>query len=477
MKKKNSFSRRTKAIAGMLSLIVIALSLFAAPIAAALCFTLPLMANMKAKGIKMDEHQEKFFTELESAINSEMAKYIGQFASQKNLEDKLDAFKKEHGKGLSEEKAKELDDMIASVKQHAQELQKLKDNGMKAEEGGAILKALQEKKDAIKTFLQNKSGSITIEVKTGGASQAATDIATHTLGDRAPGIGQLPVRPPFMEDLFPVVNTSSEYIKYLDQETVVRDAQNVASSAASTHTTKLTWKERSIQITKVRDMIDVPIDMMEDYDFVEGEIRNLIDTSVQLKVDNGLLKDDGVHPNLHSVDEVASEFNAANTLGGTIEAWTGKVQAPNFFDLAVAMCSQIIALGKEGSFMPNTILVNTIDKYQNMLIKDKNDNYLLPPFVVRVDNKEYTVDGMRVRSNPNVDPNSMFVFDSTKATLYNRKGIAIELSYENKTNFETETVTIKAYRRMNLLIRNVNANAFMKCSDVDAALTAISAAV
>jgi hypothetical protein len=470
--KKQPFSRGIRMIAGLFLLALVSL---AGPLAMALCFTIPLVANIKAKGIKMDEHQEKFFTEIENAINTEMAKYLGQFASQKNLEDKLDAFKKEHGTGLTTEKAKELDDMIQSVKSHAAELQKLKDNGMKSEQGGAILKALQEKSDAIKTFIAERKGAIKIEVKS-GASQAASDIATHTIGDRAPGIGQQPVRAPFMEDLFPVVNTTKEYIKYLDQETVVRDAKNVASAAASTHTTKLTWKERSIQIAAVRDLINVPIDMIEDYDFVEGEVRNLIDSSVQLKIDNDLLKGDGVHPNLHSVDEIASEFDATNTLGGTIEAWTGKVQAPNFFDLAVAMASQIIAMGKENAFMPNVILVNTIDKFQNMLIKDANDNYIMPPFVVRQNNKEYTVDGMVVRSNPNVDPNSMYVFDSTKATLYNRKGVTVEMSYENATNFETETVTLKAYRRLNLLIRNVNANAFMKCSDVDAALSAISSA-
>ena len=473
MKKKQPFSKRTARIAAYLSLFVFALMALAGPVAAALCFTIPLVSNIKAKGIKMDENQEKFFTELESAINSEMAKYLGTMATQKNLEDKLEAFKKENGEGLTPERKKELDEMIESVKKHAQALEKLKDNGMKAEQGGAILKALQDNKEKIKSFVAERKGVVKIEVK---ATQAATDIATHTFGDRAPGIGQQPVRPPFMEDLFPVVNTTSEYIKYLDQETVVRDAKNVSSAAASTHNTKLTWKERSIQIAGVRDMINVPIDMMEDYDFVEGEIRNLVNSSVQLKVDNDLLKGDGVHPNLHSVDEVASEFDAANTLGGTIEAWSNKVQAPNFFDLAVAMCSQIIALGKQSAFMPNTILVNTIDKYQNMLIKDGNDNYILPPFVVRVDNKEYTVDGMRVRSNPNVDPNTMYVFDSTKATLYSRKGVTVELSYENSTNFETETVTLKAYRRLNLLIRNVNANAFMKCSDVDAAIIAIKQA-
>jgi hypothetical protein len=417
---------------------------------------------------KLDDGTKAFLTEFETEIN----KSLKEGMTEAEIKAKYDEWIKAHGKGLSDEQMTQFTDMAKALKDQAVLIQQMKDNGiLGGVKVGAISKALEENKDKIKAF-RNKTGpgTLKIEVKAGGADQAATDIATHTIGTRVPGIGQLPVRQPFMRDLFPVVNCNTEFIRYMDQETVVRDAKNVASAAVSTHTTKLTWKERNIQVTAVRDLIDIPIDMLEDYDFVEGELRNLIDTSVALKIDNGLLKGTGVNPELHSVNEVASEFNHANAVG----VWTGKVDDPNFFDLAIAMTSQIIALGQDGSFMPNTILVNTIDKYRNMLIKDDNGQYLLPPFVVRSNNKEYTVDGMVVRSNPNVDANTMYVFDSTKGVIYQRKGIVIEMSYENASNFETEVVTLKGYERLNLLIRNVNVNAFMKCSDVDAALAAIS---
>ncbi|HEX7906237.1 MAG TPA: phage major capsid protein [Chitinophagaceae bacterium] len=442
-------------------------------IATAFLAPLALVQKLKDGGNwdKLDENQQKFMTSLEKEINDAFEKQSKGLLTEEQVKKKYDEWIKEHGKGLSDEQLQQFKDMAQSVKDQATLIQQLKDNGIGGEvKVGAITKALKDNADKIKSFKANKSGKLTIEVKAGGADQAATDIATHTIGTRVPGIGQIPVRKPFMRDLFPVVNCNTEFIRYMDQESVVRDAKNVASAAVSTHTTKLTWKERNIQITAVRDLIDIPIDMLDDYDFVEGELRNLIDSSVALKIDNGLLKGTGVNPELHSVNEVASEFDHANAIG----VWTGKVDDPNFFDLAIAMTSQIIALGQDGSYMPNTILVNTIDKYRSMLIKDDNGQYLLPPFVVRSNNKEYTVDGMVVRSNPNVDTNTMFVFDSTKGTLYQRKGIVIEMSFENATNFETEVVTLKGYERLNLLIRNLNANAFMKCTDVTAALAAIS---
>jgi hypothetical protein len=421
----------------------------------------------EGKWDKLDDGTKAFLTTMETEINESLKTGM----TEAEVKAKYDEWIKTHGQGLTAEQMKQFTDMAQAVKDQAILIQQMKDKGVGTETRvGAITSALKENAEKIKALKQNKHGKLTIEVKAGGADQAATDIATHTIGVRVPGVGQLPVRQPFMRDLFPVVNCNLEFIRYMDQETVVRDAKNVASAAVSTHTTKLTWKERNIQVTAVRDLIDIPIDMLEDYDFVEGELRNLIDTSVALKIDNGLLKGTGVNPELHSVEEVASEFDHANAIG----VWTAAVETPNFFDLAIAMTSQIIALGQDGSYMPNVVLINTIDKYKNMLIKDENGQYLLPPFVVRQNNKEYTIDNMVVRSNPNVDANKMYVFDSTKGTIYQRKGIVIEMSYENATNFETEVVTLKGYERLNLLIRNVNKNAFMKCSDVAAALTAIT---
>lgn len=428
---------------------------------------------------KLDENTKTYVTSLESEINAALTSLKEGILDADAIKKKHDEWMKDYGKGLTDEQQKRFGEMSKAITDQATLIEQLKDSGLSKESKDSLKSKLKENDAKIKEFIKagRGSGKITIEfnAKAGGADQAPTDIATHTIGLRVEGIGQLPVRKPFMRDLFPVVNCNLEYIKYIDQETVVRDAQNVATAAASTHTSKLTWKERSIQITNVRDLVDVPVNMLEDYDFVQGELNNLININVQLKIDNGLLKDDGVHPNLHSVNEVASEFSAANTLGGTITAWSNSVQDPNIFDLVIAMSSQIIALGQDGSYMPNVVLFNTIDRYKSLLIKDANNNYLMPPFVVRLGNKEYSIDGMIVRSNPNVAANSIYVFDSTKGTIYQRKNAIFEMSYENATNFETEVATLKGYERLNLLIRNVNKNAFMKCTDVQTALVALAA--
>lgn len=459
--------------------LILGLSLLGIMGAAAICgkdakkavsyaLIVPMVAQLKKKG-EWDALPDnmKTFIELQDEAHK-------NFIQAEQLSEKMTEFAKaslEKGMLTETEKA-DFKSLVDGYKSVILDLQKIKDSGLKNEKGQNPIKALMDEKDGFyqKFLKEKKAFDQVLDLKTADTA----DIDDHTIGFRVPGIGQLPVRKPFMMDIFPVVTTNLEFIKYIDQESITRNAKNVAGIATSIHTTAVTWKERNIQITKVRDFIYLNIDMLSDYDFVLGELQKLVGSSVTLKVDNGLLLDDGVYPNLHSVDEKASEFDHSNTLGGTIEAWTGKVEKANIFDVAVAMASQIVALGKENNYMPDTILWNTLDKYKSMLVKDDNGQYLLPPFVVKVGNNEWTIDNMKVRTNPNVPANTMYVFDSTKGTIYQNKGIGLEMAYNNKDQFEYEVATMKAYTRLNLLIRNVDANAFMVCSDIAAAITAIT---
>ena len=128
----------------------------------------------------------------------------------------------------------------------------------------ALYNALTEKSDELKKLSESSQKNIRLEIK---AQQDASDITSGTdFADMLPGVGQIATRQTFMRSLFNQRNTNKEYIKYNDQETILRDAKNVAGCAASTHNSKVTWQVRTLQITKVRDYVDVCIDMMDDYE-------------------------------------------------------------------------------------------------------------------------------------------------------------------------------------------------------------------
>ena len=326
----------------------------------------------------------------------------------------------------------------------------------------ALLDALSSKSEDIKELMKSGAGSIKLDIK---ASQGAADITTGLdFATMESGVGQIPTRQPFIRELFMNQSTTSEYVKYNDQETVVRDAKNVAACAASTHNSKITWQVRSIQMKKVRDYVDVCIDMMDDYAFVQGEVVSLVETDVKLRVDKQLLLGSGAGDELNSVDSVASTFAAGS--------YATSVATPVIADLIKVVGCQISDLGQNNAFNANWALLNPVDACLMQLEKDTNGNYLLPSYIT---SDGVQVGAIRVITNNLVPANEMYVGDFTKGTVFARKGLTVDMSFENNDNFERELVTVKAYERLNLRVRNNDANAFMHVPSISAAITAITA--
>jgi hypothetical protein len=326
----------------------------------------------------------------------------------------------------------------------------------------ALLEGLNDRSEELKGMIKSGASKVVLDIK---ANQDASDITNGSdWATMEPGVGQIPTRQPFIRELFQNQNTSSEYVKYNDQETIVRDAKNVAGCAASTHTSKITWQVRTMQISKVRDFVDVCIDMMDDYDFVQGEITNLVSTDVRLRVDEQLLLGTGVYPELNSVDSTASTFAAGS--------YATSVATPVIADLIKVTACQIADAGQNNAYSANWALLNPVDACLMQLEKDANGNYLLPSYIT---SDGVQVGAVRVIANNLVPSNEMYIGDFTKGTVFSRRGMTVEFGFENNDNFEREIVTVKAYERLNLRVRNVDANAFMHVPSISAALTAITA--
>lgn len=440
----------------------------------------------------MKEFKELSESEYEALDFAGKQKYMNDWINhrieeeQKALQPKLDEINTKLEKGAklvdieNEKKALEekLNNVVAELKIQALKLEGIGDTTGKTKGGKGIkdvyAAAVAEK--GITKFKGHKGSfslSMDVELK---ATQGASDIDSGLdFAQMMPGIGKIPHRRRYIKDRIRTIRTNTEYIKYLDQETVVRDAKNVAACGTTTHNTKLTWKVYSVQQQKVRDFVHICIDMMDDYDFVEGEIRNLLDTSLQLKIDNDLLLSDGVAPNPNSIDSVASTFDAA-AVGAS---YFGALEAPTLIDLIVVAGAQIAAFGAENSWVADTCYLNPRDLTLLKLLKDADENYIkgntIAPRIIGNRNGNLVIDGViEVIGNPNVPANEAYIFDSTRAAIIQSKNATIEFSYENRENFETETVTAKGYERLNLWIRNVDANAFMHIDDIAAAIVAIT---
>lgn len=321
--------------------------------------------------------------------------------------------------------------------------------------------------DNLNKALSDKTG---IQFSINKAEQTYGDInAGSDFAQMRAGVIDKPVRAPKIRSLFTSVPVSTEFYKYVEQNTVVRDAQNVAKCAAVTSTTKETLVVNSIETKVVKDMIDFCRAFVSDYPFMMSRINLLINQSLALRVDAQLLLGDGTGENLNSIDSYASEFSAANPACDIALS----IQVANMVDLILGMQTQIIELGQQNSYDPDVVLVNKCDWFKNVeSLKDLNNNYL--DSRVNMVNGTPFIGGMMVMWSPIVAANTVYVFDSMKGEVIDRMSLEIDVAFENKDNWEKEIATLKGLERLNFLVPTNNQNAFMKSSDVATAITAIT---
>ena len=325
-----------------------------------------------------------------------------------------------------------------------------------------------EKKGAeIKSFVAN-GGKVELELKADANYGDLTQ--TGILDQLQSGISDIVKKTPKVAQLFGRIPMVTETYTYLEQTSVVRDAQGVAGCAKNfTSLTKEEIGEQKTNYVKIKDTVDICKDYALDYGFVENRYKTLLNDSIAFKIDTDLLLGTDSTTSTNSIDNVSSEFDSAN-----VDAPIGTTIAnANMADLILGMATQIDVLGKLGFFKANVALVNKMDWFvQIESAKDANGNYL-DPRISKVGGNTFVGDILVI---PLVDvaANSLYVMDTTKGNILDRTSINLTMSDSNGTNFVDEYVTMMVTAKLQFLVENNNANAFMKCSDISTAITSIT---
>jgi len=317
-------------------------------------------------------------------------------------------------------------------------------------------------------------------LKTGGSSvefEIKADVTyadlTHTgqLDQVAAGISDAPKKRVRLFELFRKIPMTTETYSYLSQkDSVLRDAQGVAKCAKGfSSTTKEEIEIVRINDVKIKDDVDLCRDYMDDFSWVEARYRLLLSDSVMFEMDRQLLLGLNTGTSMNSIDAVSSEFSALNVdapVGATIEK-------ANMADLILAMATQVDVLGKLASFNVNSAVVNKLNWF--ILVESKKDTQgrYLDPRISKI-NGNYYVGDILVIPLPDVAENTLYVMDSTKGSILDRKKQTLRISTENGTNFADEFITMMSTVRAQFLVEQNHANAFMKCSDVATAVSAIN---
>ena len=336
----------------------------------------------------------------------------------------------------------------------------MKEKGTAGDEANPILEAIKESAEMVKKSIDQKGYQAEFVVK---ANTTRASVANSTDALRLQDVGQLAYRAFVLRSLFPVIPVgagSNGVVRYTDwdEATKVRAAAMVAEGAAFPESTAA-WAEYTLDLKKIGDSIPVTEEMLQDQPRFARELEEFLNINVSIVEDDQLYDGDGTGNNLNGLYTTAPTFTAAAS--GIVDA--------NFYDLIVKV-SESITKGKKSKYQPNFALMSITDINRMRLKKDANNNYIIPPFTSK--------DGTQVASITVVEcfavtDNTMVLGDRRFAKIYEVEGYNISTGVVND-QFTKDLMTLKAKKRLNLLIRTADQGAFSKVTDIDAALTTLA---
>lgn len=422
--------------------------------------------------------KEKAYTEgLETALEAAFTEATKGMIDEKALNAKVAEIQKSIiGKGLTDEQLQQFSETVESVKQQAIELQKIKDNGVKADSSlklsikaqlEAYIKANPDAWEAFKSREQLSFGTMKVTEKGEGGKtksdhSAAIELkfynkaaATMTVGastggsafmptiEMVPGLVPIARNQPFLEDYANTSATSSSRIVWVEKNNPQGQA---AMTPEGTLKPLISFeiKTNESYAKKVTDKIKVSTEMLDDIDFIAGEIENELKYQVDIKVDNQLLSGDGTGANLKGL---------TTYVGGYVLTTVKTTGTPNDADAIRAAITQPISL----NFRTNYAFVNPIDAANMDLTKNNQGSYIIPPF--------QSASGLVIAGVPVVETNQMpigylLVGDMTKFVVRNYKAFAIQYGWVND-DFELNLVTIIGERRLHCYVADNNTGAFV----------------
>jgi hypothetical protein len=136
-------------------------------------------------------------------------------------------------------------------------------------------------------------------------------------------------------------------------------------------------------------------------------------------------------------------------------------------NLAVYVANKADASGAQSKYSPNVLFINPADALR-FLVKGSDGHYALPPFMTQ----SGKVGNLQIIESPKVTVNTMMVGDASYGTIYQSEDVVIEMGLVND-QFLKNQWTIRAEQELCFLQRNADLGAFVKVTDITAAIAAL----
>lgn len=370
----------------------------------------------------------------------------------KMLDDKFEELKKAQGLAASKEELKTISEDIELLKKMQNvittqgeaitELETKNNDRTQREKSFSdelldVLTANSAKLKAMKAG--GDKASIRMELKAVGNMALGTNITGQIpLASREAGITRIVRRNPFILGLVNVGTIASNLWEWVEQKNPEGGAAMTAEGTKKSQA-DFDLVLASASVKKVTAFIKVTTEMLDDVELMRAEIDNELVELLDLKIDEQLLSGDGLTVNLIGILENAVAWAAGS--------FALSIVLPNQADVLRVAINQI----RVAQFNPNAILMHPTDVAKLELTKGTDGHYIMPPFT-SIDGT--IVKGLPVIENVGVTEGDFLVGDFTKAGVRFRKGITLDVGFEND-DFTKNFVTILAEAR---LVQRVKSN-------------------
>jgi len=269
-------------------------------------------------------------------------------------------------------------------------------------------------------------------------------------------------------DLFPKVPVGKNrngVIRYVDWDaaTIARAAAAIAEGGTFPEDT-VKWATYTLGLQKVGTSVPVSEEFTYDDEMFVAEVEAFLRNDVEIKIDTDLINANGTAPNIKGLVAQCTAYTAAAS--GIVD--------PSIYDLIVDV-KRSITVGGGSKFNPDFALMNITDINKMLLKKDVNHQYVAPPFSKNGDTgvAEFVVAGVRVIECNAVTANTMVVGCSGYGKIYEEPGFYVATGYDG-SDWSSDMMTMKARKRLNLLVRTQDQVGFAKVASISAALTTLA---
>lgn len=375
---------------------------------------------------------------------------------EKNIVAKFDAIEKatEKANGELESLGKVSDETRGAMESLTKQYDELYDRLQTLEQKGATVSETEQEVNIAKAFMESDAFK---DIKDGRTSRARVELKTAIINatgqnqplvpsDRLGGIYTTPNRILTIRDVLTSSPTNSNLVEFTREASFTNNAgpQIGGSPEQYENVTKpesgITFTLINVPVITLAHFIPASKQVLDDASSLESHINNRLMYGLKLKEETQLLSGTGANHQLNGLITQATAFTQTSP------------ETTNEIDIIRMAIKQ----AHVAEYRPNFLVLNPSDWFDIEIRKvgSGDDRYVVgDPSRLMAPN----LWGLPIVVTNSISAGTFLIGSSQGAEIKDRQQAAVEMSFEDSTNFQKNMVTIRAEERLTLCVYRTEA--------------------